>query len=130
MTPFDRDPPALLRSTQGDLLREYGGRPLPSDPGEPVPAPNDPGDRQGLINRIEKQSAEIHALQAELHEHRRRERMILDIIERERRADAYRRLHERYHEGLGGVGVCDCSAGRGDLIQRAMDKEFDCDTDA
>ena len=102
-------------------------------PGPAEPAPADPGDVAmwnvivsryeakllALERRLGRRDAEIDVLSAELHECHRREQMLLDIVKRERRADVYGRL-QGYHEGLGGVGTCDCTMGRGNLIQRGL----------
>jgi hypothetical protein len=127
MTPFDRDPPALLKSAQGDILQEYGDQPRPVDPGEPIQAPNDPGDE------IERQQKRIHELEAEVKRYRNRERQMRALIEQYNsliRAtdewmenphwveDPRRPPHGSapYPEGLGGVGACDCTMDRGSLL--------------
>jgi len=98
-------------------------KPKPSDPGETKPAPNDPGDEieiECLHADNLQMRREIIALQDQLSSYQAREAAIIDLIQRSRREDAYRRVHMRvtpygsapYPEGLGGAGQCDCTMGR------------------
>lgn len=113
----------------------------PIDPGEPVQAPNDPGDAPRLIvdlpddqlplsvryrdQVIERQQRHLRELEEQLSHYRARELAILDLIQRNLRQEAYERLHVRvnqvpkdlglqnaYPQGLGGAGQCDCTMGR------------------
>jgi len=139
MTPFDRDPPALLKSAQGDILQEYGDKPRPVDPGETQPAPNDPGDEIELplsarsYQVVERQQKRIYELEDEVWRYRNRERQMRALIEQYNRLargaddwmenprwveDPRRPPHGSapYPEGLGGVGACDCTTGRASLL--------------
>lgn len=143
MTPFDK--PFTIPEGVDAVAHISGAKPKPSDPGEPVQAPNDPGDElkpltPGLPDEqlplslryrdqtIERQQNLIRELEDELRRYEEREREIIALVARHQREEAYRHLHENrmhrtpdviapYPQGLGGTGQCDCTMGRAALIQ-------------